>query len=181
VGGTKTLKVNARVIAATNAPLEELIASGKFRADLFYRINQFSINLPPLRERLDDIPLLAKHFLAQNGHKKHDGAIPQEVMAKFLTYDWPGNVRELKFFVDRFALTGNTDHITEALGGRKDGKGKESSTNKIVETEAKMIHSALVEVRWNQRKAAENLGISYSSLRRRIEKHGLKNRPPSSF
>ena len=181
VGGTKTLKVNARIIAATNAPLEELIAEGKFRADLFYRINQFSITLPPLRERPDDIPLLADHFLSQNGNRKHKAALPQEVLAKLTAYDWPGNVRELKFFVDRFALTGNTDHILDALGAKRDGQDRGASTNKIVETEAKMIHAALVEVRWNQRKAAENLGISYSSLRRRIEKYGLKNRPPSSF
>jgi len=179
VGGTKTLHINARIIAATNAPLEELIAEGKFRADLFYRLNQFVIHLPPLRERAEDIPLLVDHFLSHNEHKKVNYGLSPKVLSQLVRYDWPGNVRELKFFVDRYVITGDERQILDSLPLPNENRKTTvpPTTNKIDETEARLIQAALVGERWNQRRTAERLGISYSALRRRIDKHGLKGKP----
>jgi DNA-binding NtrC family response regulator len=173
VGGTKTMRVDARIIAATNAPLEEMIAVGRFRADLFHRLNQFSINLPSLRERVSDIPQLIGHFLATGQGTYKDRPLSQGTLAGMLEYHWPGNVRELKAIIDRYVLTGHEDYIQDSIRTSPREPLPDRSTNKIDETEARMILQALVETRWNQRKTAEKLGISYSSLRRRIKKHDL--------
>lgn len=177
VGGTDLFKINARIIAATNAPLESMIATGRFRSDLFFRLNQFVIHLPPLRERTEDIPLLVDYFLSRCENKKVNGGISPSVLSKLVRYDWPGNVRELKSLVDRYVITGDECQILDLLHMNTDDSGAISSVNKIGEAEAELIQSVLIEERWNQRRAAQRLGIGYSALRRRIGKYKLKDRP----
>lgn len=178
VGGTKTMRIDARIVAATNAPLEEMIAAGRFRADLFHRLNQFSINLPPLRDRTADIPQLVDHFLATGQGSFKDRPLSSATLAGMLEYRWPGNVRELKAIIDRYVLIGHEEYILESIRTPAREPMPEPATNKIDETEARMILQALVDTRWNQRKTAERLGISYSSLRRRIKKYDLLERSP---
>lgn len=176
VGGTKTIKVNARFVAATNAPLEELIGSGKFRADLFYRLNHFSVHIPPLRERREDIPLLAQHFLSEHSNHKPNLTLQPNTIEKLCEYDWPGNVRELKYIIDRFMVTGDEEQILVSLSHSSKSSPSSVQPNQIDQVEAKLIQSALIQERWNQRRAAMRLGVSYSALRRRIEKYGLKTK-----
>jgi formate hydrogenlyase transcriptional activator len=106
VGGTQTIRVDVRVVAATNCPLEELVEAGEFRADLFYRLNVFPIDLPPLRERTEDIPPLVRHFVAH--HARHVGrridAISPDVIETLVRYPWPGNVRELQHVIQRAVI-----------------------------------------------------------------------------
>src|SRR5262249_22341147 len=106
LGGTKTLKVDVRLIAATNRALADLVAEGRFRPDLFYRLNVFPIRLPPLRERTGDIPLLVRYFVAEYARKlnRHITGIPDAALGAMARYPWPGNVRELENFIERCVL-----------------------------------------------------------------------------
>jgi transcriptional regulator with PAS, ATPase and Fis domain len=113
LGGTKTIRVDVRIVAATNTDLEELIAQKIFREDLFYRLNVIKIELPPLRERRGDIPLLVKHFLqvySQENNKRIDG-ISEDVMKVLENYNWPGNIRELENFIERAVVLTKTSVI----------------------------------------------------------------------
>jgi transcriptional regulator with GAF, ATPase, and Fis domain len=106
VGGNTTLKTNARIVAATNRQLESSVASGEFRADLYYRLNVFSIRLPPLRERQEDIPLLANHFMIKYSQRigKHINTISQRSLEEMKSYPWPGNIRELEHLIERAVI-----------------------------------------------------------------------------
>jgi transcriptional regulator with GAF, ATPase, and Fis domain len=178
IGGSSTIHVDARILAATNASLEQMIAAGQFRADLFYRLNEYCIHLPPLRERVEDIPLLVQHFLNLYGEEfgRSGLSLSSELMALLMRAPWYGNVRELESVIRRYALTGREESIRALLcpgaGERRSGGGVERET--LRQSEIQAIMSALTEARWNQRRAAATLGISYSALRRRIEKYGLK-------
>ena len=178
IGGTETITVDFRIIAATNAPIEALIAKKQFRADLFYRLNEYSITLPPLRRRTDDIPPLVKHFCDIYGKEFNypDFEIQAEGMSLLVNRQWPGNVRELESVIRRLALDGDetfkrkpfrTDPGPAALFLEK--------ANLTPETEGDIILSALKKTNWNRRKAAELIGLSYSSLRRRIAKYNIEN------
>ena len=114
VGGEKVLKTEARIIAATNQNLQELVAQGKFREDLYYRLRVVEINLPPLREKKIDIPLLAANFIKEFAIKngKVVTGINDEAMEYLLKYDWPGNIRELKAVIERAALMAENNIIT---------------------------------------------------------------------
>jgi DNA-binding NtrC family response regulator len=178
VGGKETIRVDARIVAATNAPLEEMIAAGTFRPDLFYRLRQFTITLPPLRERAEDIPLLCEHFLricAMKEGFKHT-RLPAESMARLVRYPWPGNVRELEALMTRYALCGDVETLEQAL--TSSNVAAPPVDDKLEAAELSTILAALTECRWNRRRAAANLGISYSALRRRMAKHRI-DRPRS--
>lgn len=178
LGGSRTIRTDARIIAATNAPLESMIANERFRSDLFYRLDQYSIVLPPLRERVEDIPLLIDHFLevhgAQNG--KSDLKIGPNALSKLVTHPWPGNVRELEAVIRRFVLSGKEESIEAALKLASEPAAASPRSDKLRQSEIQTIMAALAQARWNQRQAAQILGISYSSLRRRISKYDLKSR-----
>jgi DNA-binding NtrC family response regulator len=180
LGGSDSIRVSARIVAATNAPLETMIASGQFRADLFYRLNEYTIVLPPLRQRTEDIPLLVEHFLSKHGdqHGPTNLTISPSTMAQLVRYRWPGNVRELEAVVRRFTLTGHEESIIAALDDVPSVAPVEAASHALRESEIQTILGALTQCRWNQRQAAKVLGISYSSLRRRIAKFNLMKRPP---
>ena len=181
VGGNETIEVDTRFIAATNAALEKMITSGEFRSDLFYRLKQFTLNLPALRERTEDIPLLAQHFLDHycSKYEHMNLTIPPEMMSRLIEYDWPGNVRELKAVIGRFALKGDVDALADSIKTENSEKEDNSSSTKgrLKDNEVRSIISALTETNWNQRKAAKILGISYSTLRRKISKYAIKKIP----
>jgi DNA-binding NtrC family response regulator len=173
VGGKETIHVDARIIAATNAPLEEMIAAGAFRPDLFYRLRQFSITLPALRERREDIPLLCRHFLrlCETREGFQHTQLEPEIMPLLLRYNWPGNVRELEALMARYALCGDRDSLEQVL--MPAAPVSLACEDKLEAAELTTILAALTECRWNRRKAAAALGISYSALRRRMAKHHI--------
>jgi len=193
LGDTKTRTVNARIIAATNGPLETMIAKGLFRADLFYRLNDYRITLPPLRERKVDIPLLVTHFISKYNlsFDAKDLTISPSTMKQLTEYAWPGNVRELESIIRRFSLTGNENTIWESLSSNQIPmvpskpfvsalpiSGPPPSVSRLDEivlaAERQAITDALEQTGWNQRHAADLLGVSYSTLRRKIETCGIR-------
>ena len=178
LGGCETIEVDVRIVAATNAPIEKMVAEGQFRADVFYRLNEYTIEIPPLHQRNEDIPMLVEHFLDLYGSKYENPGmeISPLTMSTIMQHKWPGNVRELESAIRRVALEGNENSIREYLlpsGCRRLSHGTVAETVRTAETQA--ILNALNETRWNQRKAAQVLEMSYSSLRRRISKYGLRN------
>lgn len=184
VGGTKTISVNVRVIAATNRDLEQAVNEGKFRADLFYRMNVFPIDVPPLRDRKDDIELLANHFMQKFSNKlgKNLNKIGTETLKKLKNYSWPGNIRELENIIERASIlsTGNVLHISENL---YDSSKKIESTNttssKLEDIERDHIINILNSTSWQihgERGAAKVLDMNPSTLRTRMKKLGIKKK-----
>ena len=176
VGGRKIIEVDVRIIAATNAPIEKMVTEGRFRPDIFYRIKEYLIEMPPLRRRSEDIPLLVQHFLdlygAKYGHP--DLKISREALSVFVQYQWTGNVRELESVIQRIALDANEKSVLEALKSPENVKNTSRPVAETVrDTEVQAILGALSDTGWNRRKVAKRLGISYSSLRRRISKYHL--------
>ncbi len=184
VGGVKTIKVDVRIIAATNRDLHADVQQGKFRADLFYRLNVVPIRIPPLRERKEDIIPLLDYFLekfaARHGKPAHQ-ARPETTTA-LLRHDWPGNIRELENTVERMVLMAETDTLgLDQLPPeiRPDAPNPESSTFKermdeiSIASEKQMIVDALNRTNQNRTKAAELLGISRRTLQNKIKEHGL--------
>ena len=178
VGDSIPEKVDARVIACTNRNLKERINSGKFREDLYYRLKVVEIKLPPLRERLEDIPLLANHFcrLLNKRFKKNIEGISDDVLKSFMDYPWPGNIRELEHALERafvlcrgrsIGITHLSSEIKEHYTTKKKitKKGRNRSHEDIIE--------ALKKTDWNKAKAARILGIDRSTLYRRIKKYNL--------
>ncbi len=178
VGGTKSVKVDFRLITATNKDLEEAIAKGLFREDLYHRLNVVTIYLPPLRQRKEDIALLANYFLKRynrvNGEKVK--TISAEVLDLLMDYEWPGNVRELENVIERAVVLSNNDVILPEdilLRPWKSALDSEviSSPRSIslVEGEKALIQKALKTTHWNQTKAAKLLGIHRNTLRRKVK------------
>jgi DNA-binding NtrC family response regulator len=179
VGGTENIKVDVRVIAATNQPLEPLIKKGTFREDLFYRLNVVSITLPPLRERKEDIPLLANHFLQKfsGEHHKAISHISPEAMEILMRYDWPGNVRELENTIERAMILSPhpiilpEDLPQKILGSEPAGTSPYSEKSlSLKEVEKRHILKVLQEPHGNKKKAAEILGIDRTTLYRILDK-----------
>ncbi len=180
LGGKKKISVDVRIIAATNRDLEDAVQKGEFRSDLYYRLNVITISMPPLRERKDDIPLLAEHFLKEfaRKNKKEIAGIDDEVMKIFLNYDWPGNVRELENIIERAVILCPYDIITvECLPNKLrimiEEQEKNNDTFNLAEIEKRIILKALNKTGWNQSKAAELLGISRKQLRTKLKNLGL--------
>jgi len=184
VGGVKTRSVDVRFITATNQDLEKLVKEGRFREDLYYRLNVIPIYIPPLRERLDDIPLLAGHFLAlysRRMRKKIEG-IDDDAIALLMQYDWPGNVRELENMIERAVALAEGNRLTRKdLAGRVlqsspaplGGEGIDLDKH-LEEVERTYVLRALKTTGWNLTRAAELLRIPFRSIRYRIKKLGIK-------
>lgn len=177
VGGEETLDVDVRVIAATNKNLIEEMKKGTFREDLYYRLNVIPIFVPPLRERKDDIPLLAQHFLkkfTQEKGKRITDFSP-EVMEIFLDHSWPGNVRELENVIEHAVVIAKKEEITPKDLPQnlfqKTGESREPMT--LQEFEKALILKTLREVDWNKHKAAKKLKITRSTLYGKIRRYGL--------
>lgn len=185
LGGNTTIGVDTRIIVATNVSLTSMIRVGKFRADLYFRLNQFTVHMPPLRNRAEDIPLLVEHFLNRYAPTYgNDGlTISSRTMAQLMSWHWPGNVRELESSVRRFALTGREDGFFSNDGADENWQvGDQLET--VRQSERRTIIAALTQTQWNRRRAARMLGISYNTLRRRIAQYSLDKAPrlaPSGF
>lgn len=183
VGEDEPTTVDVRVIAATNRPLPDLIRKGEFREDLFYRLNVVPVSIPPLRERMSDVPLLVSHFSAKHGGGRKI-VFPDEAMRLLQTYDWPGNVRELENFCERIILMSPGDTIDErAARIQIDLLSKEQreigapAKMTLPEMERHAVLDALVASGWNQSMAARRLGIERHVLLYRMKKYGI-GRPP---
>lgn len=175
LGSNETIDVNARILAAANTPLEHMCETGRFRTDLYYRLKQYSIYMPPLRERVEDIPLLVSHFLNKYGpvYGNWGLSVSVETMSCLVQYPWPGNVRELESVIRRYALTGREESMRASLSGESLNKVAAPVSGTYQESEKRVIIEALTRTRWNRRRASEILGISYSTLRRRIAQYEL--------
>ncbi|MBI3013952.1 MAG: sigma-54-dependent Fis family transcriptional regulator [Candidatus Tectomicrobia bacterium] len=186
VGGVRDIKVDVRVIAATHVDLEKAVTAGKFREDLYYRLKVIPIYIPPLRERRDDIPLLAKYFvhIYSKEFKKKVKGLSAETIQLLLEYDWPGNVRELRNVVERAIILGNEDWIMpDQLPREIFAKTSESAREEffrlpgagvnLEEVEKALIAQALSRTLGNQIQAAKLLGISRDTLRYRMKKYNL--------
>jgi DNA-binding NtrC family response regulator len=180
VGGTERIKIDVRIVAATNLALEKAVRDGRFREDLYYRLNVIPIALPPLRDRRTDVPLLVEHFIAKfaGGRKR---AVSEEALKILMAYDWPGNVRELESVIERALLLGEGDRILPAdlpaavragIAGRRglmDLDIPESGID-IEELERTLIVKALQRSGGNVSRAARLLGLSRRTLQYRLEK-----------
>ena len=180
VGGTKTLKVDARIIAATNSSLEEMVAAGQFREDLFYRLNVVPIKLPALRERRDDIPLLVCHFIGlfSEQNERPVKAIDPKAMDLICRYDWPGNVRELQNVVENMIITSQGEQLNlKDLPDRVRPKLPEATGFPVgitmKELEEQAIRKTLEQVGGNRKRAAEVLGIGLRTLHRKLREYGM--------
>ena len=182
LGGTRPVKVDVRVVAATNRDLEAALKAGSFRADLFYRLNVVSFEMPPLRGRRADITLLASYFAAECGRKvkRHVSGISAEARACLLQYDWPGNVRELQNAIERAVVLGTTDTIRpedlpetilEAAAEPPEPRFYEV----VREFKRQTIRKTLDETGGNYAEAARLLGILPTNLHRLIRNLNLKD------
>ncbi|MDB4962341.1 MAG: two component, sigma54 specific, transcriptional regulator, Fis family [Myxococcales bacterium] len=206
VGGHETIKVDVRVVSATNRNLEKMIEDGEFREDLYYRLNVFPINLPPLRDRLDDMQVLVAHFVAKFARSM--GASPNaaspEALQKLREYNWPGNVRELENIIERATILAKgsplaaqhldfgrranppgSSHtpsgpvaVVSAPAPAEDGK---SLAERLLDSERKEIIAAVEKSRGNIASAARTLGINRSTLYYRLRKHGLEHLLPTKI
>lgn len=194
LGGRRSLRVDARVIASTNQDLERAIETGTFRKDLYYRLNVINIWIPTLRERREEIPVLAKHFLdkfTRRGNYPNAEGISPALMQRFLNYDWPGNVRELENVIKRIVVLGEEAGVLEDLARHpspetKLGTGdprnslvslKQVARQAAMDAERVLIQRVLTDERWNRMKAARRLGISYKALLYKIQACGFSPKP----
>jgi formate hydrogenlyase transcriptional activator len=194
LGSTRTLRTDARLIAATNRDLGEMVEQQKFRSDLFYRLNVFPIRVPPLRERAEDIPVLVRHFALQFARRmnKRMESIPSETMSALCDYQWPGNIRELQNVIERAVILSSGPVLKVAVADLKTngahGAGPQSSAQNhgkiqrvLEETERKQILAALEESRWvvaGPKGAATRLGMKRSTLQARMQKLGIARSTP---
>ena len=189
VGGDKTIRMNARVIAATNRNIEKEVETGKFREDLYYRLNVVSIKVPPLRERKEDIPILVKRLLQQINEELHTKVykVSDEAMDRILKHDWPGNVRELQNILTRAIVLSKSDLLDVAaipeISHRAPAKGLYDWKRTLAQVEQEHIEQVITAVGGNRTKAAKILGISkptlYSRLPANLKEEKDKNFPES--
>ncbi len=181
VGGSQPIRVDFRVICATNEDLEKAVADGRFREDFYYRINVFTIEVPPLRARPGDIPLLANHFLerlALQMDKRMTGISP-DAMKVLMTHDWPGNVRELANAIERAMVVGTPPTIRpEDLPLRPVRKAPSEGNGSLADVEREHVAAILERTDWNISRTAEILGVDRVTVYNKIKKYGLR-RPES--
>lgn len=177
VGSNQVLTVDIRLICATNMPLHTMVTEGTFRQDLLYRINTVEIQVPPLYERVEDIPLLAQHYLNHYAKKyhKHVLKIDNDALDKLKRYAWPGNIRELQHSIERALIMTDSDtlHESDFLLSRSLSNSSSKDTLNLDDVERAAIAKALQLHNGNISKAAEELGLTRASLYRRMEKYGL--------
>jgi DNA-binding NtrC family response regulator len=177
VGSSKTRRVNVRVISATNADLKKDVEEGRFRADLLFRLNTVEIHLPPLRDRREDIPPLAAHFLARYAqrYRKQVNGIDPAAIQLMLHYSWPGNVRELDHTIERAVLMSREDVIEVSDLGLSPARVPTQALEEmsLEHVESILIRKALSRCNGNVSQAAEALGLSRGALYRRMEKYGI--------
>ena len=186
VGGHEDRKVNVRVLAATSRDIRKMVEEGTFREDLYYRLNVVEVNLPPLRARPDDIPILVDHFLKEITQNKHTAArrVSPEVVRRFLTYRWPGNVRELRNTLESMMVLAEGEVMTEndlpdrvMEGAAEVSKPKEIPTGLTMEELEKLaISKALDDCSGNRTHAAGKLGISVRTLQRKLRQYELERK-----
>jgi len=183
LGGTKIVKVDTRIVAATNRNLEEAVKRGDFREDLYYRLNVVPIRLPPLRERGDDIPLLADRFLDEFSaqHHREPKEISREAMRLLRLYAWPGNIRQLRNLLERMVVTLKDplilpEHLPEEIrASREDARTMVVSLgSSLKEIEREAIRRTLAEVTNHREKVAKLLGISLRALQYKIKEYGIR-------
>jgi len=177
VGGTQPIEADFRVIAATNRDLKEAIRQGAFRQDLFYRLNVISFEMPPLRERKEDIPLLAEHFLRRFSQEtnKPVGRISREALEEMMLYEWPGNVRELENAIERAVVVGKERRIRpEDLPIFRGDAARSASDLSLKAVERAHIAHVLDKTRWNISKSAEILGIDRTTLYSKIKRYQIE-------
>jgi DNA-binding NtrC family response regulator len=191
VGSTKTQRVDTRVILATNEDLALAVQEGRFRQDLYYRVNVINIELPPLRERIADIPLLTQHFLARTSEEasKKTSRISDEALDALQRYHWPGNVRELQNVVERAVLLSRGDEIvvedlpTHLAAGQATGLGASGSASgkalkDAMEAPERAIILEVLEMNnWNRNATADALGINRTTLYKKMKRLGLMESP----
>jgi transcriptional regulator with PAS, ATPase and Fis domain len=187
VGGSEPIQVDVRIVAATNRNLEESIEEGRFRDDLYYRLNVVRINIPSLRKRKSDIPLLVAYFLKKysSENKKKMTGISKEAMDMLMKYDYPGNVRELENVIEQSVVLGRSDMITvrdlpmTVKGMRSESKktdafGEGTFIERVESFEQELIDQALEQAQGVQTRAAKILGITERHLRYKLNKYGMK-------
>ena len=183
VGGNELVKVDVRVISATNKDLEEAVRTNEFREDLFYRISVFPIKLPPLRDRREDIPLLAAHFIdkfARQESKEVEGIAP-DALELLMAYNWPGNVRELENAIERAVVLASTREITpkdlpntvRSIGEKRIYESDNTLSSWIEKLEEEALRNALLENGGNISQTAKKLGIGRATIYRKAKKYGL--------
>jgi DNA-binding NtrC family response regulator len=179
VGGSQTIHVNIRLICATNKDLEKAVETNSFREDLYYRINVFTIVLPPLRDRRSDIPLLVDHFVKKyaNAMNKPINKVSSEAMDALISHDWPGNVRELENAIERSMVVGKSPEIqVEDLPFQFSQMSTvgQIESDSLAAAEKKQINQVLDKTNWNISKAAELLEIDRVTLYNKIKKYELR-------
>lgn len=203
LGGESDIRVDTRIIAATNRNLDKAVRSGEFREDLYYRLNVVTVQLPPLRERVDAIPLLVEHFLRMYGEQYNKDVSPlsADVMEQMITYEWPGNIRELENMIKRVVVLGSEQTILDEVRRRDLVEADEEAESGFVDlanfgsdlangvgfdlkaiskqaarvAEKKVIERVLAQTRWNRKEAAERLQISYKALLYKMKENGLSD------
>jgi transcriptional regulator with GAF, ATPase, and Fis domain len=192
IGSSKTVRVDVRVIAATNRDLHEAMREGSFRPDLYYRLSVFPIELPPLRDRQEDIPLLVWHFITQKQRRlgKNIVSVPSDVMNRLVRYEWPGNVRELENVIERAMILSPGDSLvlSETLTNptrkqrsqRAPSPAAAESSTRLEDIDRSHILAVLQDCNWRVKgagNAAERLGMKTSTLRYRMKKLGIERKP----
>ena len=182
VGGTQPIKIDCRLVAATNADLDKEVAEGRFRADLFYRLNVIPIKLPSLRQRRDDIPLLIDHFLRRHAQSGPAKTINKEAMELLMKYDWAGNVRELENVIERALILDEggvigPEDLPDKIRFGENHRGSliiDSPTLTLEELEKEYILKVLNHTRWQKKRTSEILGINASTLYRKLIAYGVE-------
>lgn len=180
LGSTRTIRVDVRIVAATNRDLSQMVQERRFRADLFYRLHVFPISLPPLRERIEDIPPLVRHFVEKFADRmnKNIDTIPDEVMEILKHHSWPGNIRELQNFIERAVILSAGPVLCAPLGDLKHFTQAQTppANRTLVEAERAHILEVLRQVDWvvgGHRGAAVRLGLPRTTLLHRMQKLGI--------
>jgi DNA-binding NtrC family response regulator len=177
IGSNEVVPIDVRIICATNAPINDLVRTGTFRSDLYYRVNTVEIKLPPLRERKEDIPALFQHYLEDYTNRYHKTLAPDEMLLTQLSrYRWPGNIRELQHAIERAVILCSRQELTiqdfQLQPTYFNDVGDPKSLN-LSEVEREVITQALRKSNGNLTKAAEELGIGRTTLYRKIEEYGI--------
>ena len=182
VGGTQPVKIDCRLVAATNVDLEKEVAEGRFRADLFFRLNVIPLRMPALRQRRDDIPLLVDHFLKRQARGGATKTVSKEAMELLMKYDWPGNVRELENVMERALILDEggvigPEDLPDKIRfghGQKGSLVIDSPTMTLEELEKEYILKVLNYTRWQKKRSSELLGINASTLYRKLIAYGIE-------